>query len=478
MHKIYPVLILAILLLPIKANGKECALYYDGLNPLTQTAPLIESIDLVRKGGSERERRSQRQDQIEKINSLGIELYIDKALKGTEKNNIVIGGREFNLIDLALIKGAEKKTIHQLFQIGFYLSPHSIPLLINTYESKEFIDIIKEMTLSGLDNLLIDHNGNEYSIVNFLLLNKDFYTIKYMVEEYDFDVTSNMILGDMVDLGSLNLEERMKASSVVHLKNYMEIYKDRKKKSRKYLYAKMDFNNEFRYYRLKHNCSNFSSADYSNVKYAVKASIIKELIKELDIDINSSQPQEIIKLVRNPIIEEYLINEVLKHKREEKAVRKAKFISEFHTLSKNEIRKLLQDDSFFYINKDSITLNEYLFLKSNLSWEKGRIEMRINRLASYLINSGLEDLDHDTINKLYAISSMIEDGKNLPYYLLKYARNSESLFFIQKNFPPPQANYGVNPIEMLRIKSELDIRLKEPVQYISKSLQNRYKDRL
>ena len=105
--------------------------------------------------------------------------------------------------------------------------------------------------------------------------------------------------------------------------------------------------------------------------------------------------------------------------------------------------------------------------------------MRINRLANYLVNNGSLGLSVKELkSKLNELNSIMENGKNFSYYLLKYSQTKRMMSIVDKNFPLPESQYGLNPVEMLRIKSELDPKLEGVAMSISNALSNRYQDRL
>ena len=479
MYKTLSLLLLATFLFPFNVYGGDCQLYYEGLNPINQAAPLIKSVGVVKADSLNEEDRQERQAQIEKINSLGVDAYISRALEGTEKDSIRIGEKLFNLLDLALIRKADEDIVSKLLNVGYSLSPDSIPLLFKVYESIDAINLIEKTSPSALHSLTIKYNGGEYSIVNLLLLKKDYKAIEYLKTEYNLDILSNASLGNMINIGGLNLDEKIKVSSVINIAEYMELYDFYKKLDEKRFYEKEEFEQEFKYYILAHNCSEPKNLDFKNVKYAVRASKIQELLEELNFEIVSSNVEKIKRLIDNPIIEEYLVKIATDSDRELEPKRKAKFMRNFYALSSHRKIDLLNDKDFFYINKDGITLNEHLFLKGKVPWVENSVEMRINRLANYLVNNGSLGLSVKELkSKLNELNSIMENGKNFSYYLLKYSQTKRMMSIVDKNFPLPESQYGLNPVEMLRIKSELDPKLEGVAMSISNALSNRYQDRL
>ena len=133
MKKISLALVLGSILFQFKDyGGSDCTLYYAGINPLNSKEPLFESLknDL----NTENE-LSEKQFLIERINTTGIDDYIKNASEGLVSSSLSIGGRKYNLLDLALLKKANTETITTLFNRGVYLSTHAIPLILKTYQT-------------------------------------------------------------------------------------------------------------------------------------------------------------------------------------------------------------------------------------------------------------------------------------------------------------------------------------------------------
>lgn len=476
MFKIKYVISLGIILASSNAHTKECAIYYDGINPVDQPAPSIQAVherEVYRESADERLR------QIEEIGELGIERYIKSAIAGTVKDSLTVGNQQFNLLDLALLKGASQQTVSKLFNMGYSLSTHAIPMLQPTYMGKEFIDIIYTNSSTGLESILINQGERRLSLVNYLLINRDFATIRYLSNEYGTDVNSNISYGDMVDIRTFSFEDRMKASSLIDVNNYTETLTSKREVKRKKESDKEIFNEEFHIYSLKHNCKSSDELDYTNVKYAVKHSDIKDKINQLGIDLDTATLSDLQESMLNPVVEEYLGTKIYRAKLSKGKRRKAKTIKDdYRNLTDTRIEELLSNRDVFYINQSGLTLREFLFLNRKLDWNQYAIEMSMKRIASYLASDESELLSYIGTNQIKELSSNFENGKNLVYYLLKYAKTKRALNAIKDQLPKPESEYGLNPAEMLLIKSELTPLLSNSIREISLAVKKEYEVRL
>tara|TARA_R110002167_G_C12532285_1_gene639225 strand:+ start:260 stop:805 length:546 start_codon:yes stop_codon:yes gene_type:complete len=162
--------------LSAQTSSEECVLIYDGLNPVKRSGPIITSIYRdVQEDPAE-----VRLEQIDKLNSIGIENYVKLALTGAERDYITISGNKFNLLDVAIIKGAKEQTISQLFQLGYFVSPQVIPIIYNSSNYLKTIEIINTMTIGRLENILIEYRKSAYSITNFLIMKNEFEALNYL----------------------------------------------------------------------------------------------------------------------------------------------------------------------------------------------------------------------------------------------------------------------------------------------------------
>jgi len=84
----------------------------------------------------------------------------------------------------------------------------------------------------------------------------------------------------------------------------------------------------------------------------------------------------------------------------------------------------------------------------------------------------------DILKELMKINDFTENGKNLSYFLLKYAPTNSSILAINNSMPSPYSEYGINPLEMIFIKAELSPDLLSSIKFISKTLSKSYVNRL
>ena len=471
MKKISLALVLGSILFQFKAHGSsDCTMYYAGINPLNSQEPLFESLknDL----NTENE-LSEKQFLIERINTTGIDDYIKNASEGLVSSSLSIGGRKYNLLDLALLKKANTETINTLFNRGVYLSTHAIPLILKTYQTTIAIDKIYNFSESSLEDILISNGSYEYSIVNFLLLNKEFDTVDYLVEKYYLDVTENIKQGSLININNFSIQERLDISKQINVKEYISSYNYQEKERKTELIKKEIFNSEYKIYKLKHNCIDFRNSDNFIVKYAVKLSKILKLIDEKNFDLKKANLKDVVNSFQNPIIQEYL-SKVIRKKNNS---RSAKTLNDFEKKSWEDLYALNRDSKYFYISDNGLTLKEYLFLAGKWSWETDSIEMSMDRLAYYLMNMDFFPSE-DILKELMKINDFTENGKNLSYFLLKYAPTNSSILAINNSMPSPYSEYGINPLEMIFIKAELSPDLLSSIKFISKTLSKNYVNRL
>jgi hypothetical protein len=454
-----------------KANTEECLMFFDGLNPINQSTPLISTA----KTNIQEDTKQKRLTQINKINSMGIDTYIKYALTGEELSSIGIAGKAYNWLDLALLKNATEETINHLLQIGFNASPHTIPIIYKIYGYAKLIDIINSMTINGLEHTVFDEGSTLYSISSYFLLKKDFEALRYMREKFSFDIDENLTAGQIISLDHFTIEDRLSASSIMDLLQYNKLYKKQMQKNAFVFIKKATFNAEYNIYRLKHNCESIKGS--INVKYAVKRSEITKIIEKQRIDLGEIQKGELIESIKNPIVQEYLVNSLELRNRKTPTL-KSKSVENYDSLTQDSILSFLNDDDHIYIDNSGITLKEYLFLKNKYSWNQEMIGMSINRLAYFLIKSHFDLSSPNSVGLLRKISLENEKGKNLTYYLLKHAVSSKSINAITKFLPEPTSTYGLNPIEMLHIKSELHRELQDSIQVAARNIKQSYKDRL
>jgi hypothetical protein len=458
----------------LDAKTEECFLIYDGLNPFKQSGPFIESAFIKEKQDTKIQKITL---QTQKINSQGINTYINSALAGQELNSITVGGKDYNLLDIAFIKGAKDIMIERLFQIGFNISSHAIPFILKKHGYKKTIDIIDRMSIDGLEYTTIDDKFNKYSLVNYFIFLKEFQAISYLESQYGFDVNSNIELGDIVSINGFSIEERLKIFFIIDIVNYNQLYKKHLTKRNKNFLEKEVFDEEYNIYRLKHNCDYLKDVSQLNVKYAVKKSVIDNLINELDIDLDKAQKVEIQNKVSHPIIQEYL-NKVIDLRVGKDLSPKSKYIKSLSTLTKHEIDLSLANEDYFYIDSTGFSLKEYLFLDGKYEWEANSIEMSMNRLAHFLIKEKINFSNKKYISLLNKIKLINENGKNLSYFLLSHAKSNETIRLVHKILPEPTAMYGLNPLEMLQIKLELYPELNDSIKFISKTLKESFRNRL
>lgn len=173
------------------ANAVECFLFYDGLNPLKQSSPFIERVVSIKEKQKKQEKQEiaqKRLYQAKLIRSLSADEYLKSWLSGKIESSFIVSGKEYNLLDFALINGAKENVVEELFQLGFNVSKHTVPFLLNSYNYKKAIDIIDRMSIAALGNILILDNKKYYSIANYFLLMKNFKAIKYLESRYGLNI--------------------------------------------------------------------------------------------------------------------------------------------------------------------------------------------------------------------------------------------------------------------------------------------------
>ncbi len=57
-------------------------------------------------------------------------------------------------------------------------------------------------------------------------------------------------------------------------------------------------------------------------------------------------------------------------------------------------------------------------------------------------------------------------------------KSSETILAVHKDLQKPDSLYGLNPLEMLYIKSKLQNELRHPISVVNETLKNSYRNRL
>ncbi len=466
-------MLLGIVLFSSDGVAEQCTLFYDGLNPLANYTPYITTTKILEP----KEEVEKLTEQLDKLQSMGIDEFIKYALTEEPLSYINVGSKKYNWLDLALTRNATDETVNQLLQIGLYVSPHIIPKLYKRYGFEKTTRIISHMSIDGLENIVIKQKGIPYSITNYFLLHKDFKGIKHLIEKYYLNVNSNIEIGTMVDLKSLTIIDRFNGSLLFDLVEYSDLYQIQVRKLRERSVSEDKFNNEYSIYSLKHNCRSIKDTGRMKVKYVIKRSKIDSLIKELEIDLDTIEKEEMLKLIQKPVIQEYLANKIfLRNIKNSKL--KSEPIENFDLLTQDEINNSLKNEEHFYYDKSGLTLKEYLFVNKQYSWEKNTKEMSLERLAFFLIKNNYDFTRIDNINLLKKVSHHKWRGKNLSYYLLRHSTTNKNIKSIYIYLPEPISSYGLNPLEMLSIKSELYNELSDSISEIKLEMKQIYENRL
>ena len=385
----------------------------------------------------------------------GVEKYITKVFNGTYPTEITIGGRVHSLLDLAISNKASNKLLNTIFNSGISLTNFGILNLLSTRDIDESIKLIEKYSDNDLNQLLLLSNNKNYSITNFLLLQKNINSLKYIhgYLQNKINFVDNLYSGNLIDLDQFNIEDKLEIGQLFDIKEYNKRYIEstvEKNKNKEFIdNLKLDYS----IYSLYYPCS--KTIDWSSISIvgAKPISELKKILKDEKIDINSIDLSLIKEKKLASIVEEYILFMYMQQYYKNQSFR---YLSDFALEVKNSTLPTDNSEEII-LNAQGVTLQELNFILGNGQWIKSNSRFSLIRVSSYI----LRNRNFNIIRELVKHNDFVEDklfGRNFTYYILRHSHDIVDYARFEKLLPKPISNIGMSIRDVNRIRSLFDNR--------------------
>lgn len=387
----------------------------------------------------------------------GIEKYVSQVFNGTYPTEIVLRGRVYSLLDLAVSNKASNELLNTIFNSGVNLTNLGISNLLSTRKIDESIKLIEKYSDNDLNQLSFLNNNKKYSITNFLLLKKDVKSVKYIHDNLQNKINflDNLYFENLVDLKQFNIDEKIELSQIIDIKEYNKKYREIDISDKK----NEEFVNNLKYdysiYSLYYPCSKIIDWSSINIIGATPLSELTKILKEKDININSIDLSIIKEKNLTGIVEDYLLFIYIQQYYSDQ---KFNFVNNFDLALVGKNSDLPTENvEEIILNAQGVTLQELKFILGNGQWVKNNPKYSLMRVSSYI----LRNRNFKVIEELAKHSDFIEDklfGRNFTYYVLRHSNDIVDYTNFEKLLPKPLSNIGMSIKDINKIRSLFDSR--------------------
>ncbi len=417
-------------------------LFYSSMHllPLPSASGEILTQDLLKS--SVAISQTQSLDIMSFIKTQGIDKFIIESLNGQFPYEQNFAGLKTNLFDLAIIFNAKPETVKRLKDISLTPTASSFVLQIR---AKSITTLVKEYTGFGvdMDAIRIPHNEKQLSLLNYLIINNKLPAITALLNQ-NLVHHSNAYTGDLIDLEKMDFKSMAEIAPVIDVVKYKKVYTVANLAVEKRNSTRQLLKRQYQDHYLAELCiDKKSSLDIhkkikpDQVLFAYTRDEISELLAQYDLTLES-EFEKITSLIKHPLIIDHIAK--IQH---DKSLSTIRFVGK-------EKRKV-NPAQVNIVRRTGLTLKEQSYLASEITWADDK-RLRLAEIAKYLADNDSIAL-RDKIKKDKGLKNSFYLGKNFTFYLMLFSDDITLLKWGIKNVAEPEALYGANILESLKIKS-------------------------
>lgn len=384
----------------------------------------------------------------------GIDQFIENILSGELPGSYEFDGITITAIDLVIENGANEQQIQKLYSQGYIMSDSSILGLIQQKSPQEFLALTTKFYEGNLLELSFRLNGEKLSFFNYLLATKNRDYLKFFSTSppHSYLLISTMYNGRLLDIDLLDFENYLEVVSYFvstgsSVDDYREAYNIQQ--NRELLH--INLLDEYSIYEIFTNCKSEELTTPFVFNYMRPKSEIFEILKQSKLSLKTESFEEISALNFDNFVEEFLLQKI---KAKERSKVKSKILMDFSILSDDQMKMMVEDKSKLFLNRENISLQEYLFLEGYKVNSQEFPHFDLSRIAFH-VAFNLSKASQKKLSKNNNLIKKTQFSKNLTYYLLEISRDRQSLEHYYKLYGLPESKFGFSPEERIAINSSL-----------------------
>lgn len=384
----------------------------------------------------------------------GIDQFIESILSGELPGSYEFDGITITAIDLVIERGANEQQLQRLYDQGYIMSDSSVWELIQQKSPQEFLALTKKFYEGNLLEISFRLNGEALSFFNYLLAtkNRDYLKFFSTSPSHSYLLFSTIYSGKLLDIDLLDFENYLEVVNYFvsigsSVDDYREAYKTQKNKE----ISHVNLLKEYSIYEIFTNCRIDELTSPLAFHYMRPKSEIFEILKQSKLNLTTASIEEISTLNFDNFVEEFLLQKI---KEKDRSKIKSKILMDFSILSDDQIKMMVEDKSKIFLNREKISLQEYLLLEG---YQVNSLEFPhfdLSRIAFH-VAFNLPKESQKTLAKNNTLVKKTQFSKNLSYYLLEVSLDRQSLEYYSELYGLPESKFGFSPEERIAINSSL-----------------------